>query len=95
MLRELLLYLSHSKIMRAIVTHFPVARTVSARFVAGEKIEDAIRVMRELRAKKMLTTMDHLGENVSTATEAARATDDYLHALDEIAAANLPSHVSL
>ena len=95
MLRELLLYLSHSKIMRAIVTHFPVARSVSARFVAGEKIEDAIRVMRDLYAKKMMTTMDHLGENVSTAAEAARAADDYLRSLDEIAAANLPSHVSL
>jgi len=95
MLRELLLYLSHSKSLRAIVTHFPIARNVSARFVAGEKIEDAIRVMRELYAKKMTTTMDHLGENVSTAAEAARATDDYLRLLDEIAAANLPSHVSL
>ena len=39
---------------------------MSARFVAGEKIEDAIRVMRELYAKKMMTTMDHLGENVSS-----------------------------
>ncbi len=95
MLREFLLLLSHSKIMRAIVTHFPVARNVSARFVAGEKIDDAIRVMRELHAKKMLTTMDHLGENVSTAAEAARAADDYLRLLDEVAAANLPSHVSL
>ena len=36
-----------------------------------------------------------MGENVSTVAEAARATDDYLRLLDEIAAADLPSHVSL
>jgi len=95
MLREFLLYLSHSKALRAIATHFPIARNVSARFVAGEKIKDAIRVMRDLYAKKMTTTMDHLGENVSTAEEAAHATDDYLRLLDEIATAGIQSHVSL
>ena len=95
MLRDSLILLSRSKSLRAIVTHFPVARNVSARFVAGEKIEDAIRVMRVLYTKKMTTTMDHLGENVSTAAEAACAADDYLRLLEEVAAANLPSHISL
>lgn len=95
MLREILLSLSHSKTARRFITWFPVARRVSARFVAGETVADAIRTVRDLNSRRMLVTADHLGENVSTEAEAARAADDYLTLLNEIEKGGVQSHVSL
>ncbi|MBM4424455.1 MAG: proline dehydrogenase [Chloroflexi bacterium] len=95
MLRELLLNLSHSKTARQFITHFPVARRVSSRFVAGETLADEIKAMRELRNKGMWVTADHLGENVSTEADASRAADDCLQLLDSTAAAGINSHLSV
>ncbi|MBI5828942.1 MAG: proline dehydrogenase family protein [Chloroflexi bacterium] len=95
MLRDSFLYLSHSKPARGLITRFPVARAVSSRFVAGETMGDVIRVIRELAARGLMSTADHLGENVASEADAARAADDYLRLLDQIAAAGVKSHVSL
>lgn len=95
MLRPLLLSLSHSKSTRAFITHFPIARSVSARFVAGEKVWDAIKVAHDLDRQGLKITADHLGENVSTEEEASRAAEAYLTLLDEFAKNGLKSHASL
>ena len=95
MLRPLLLHLSHARWARNLVTRFRFARRAAARFVAGETLADAIAVVRALNAKGLNASLDHLGENVTTAADAARATDDYLFALDQIAASGIRSNVSL
>ncbi len=95
MLRNLLLFLSHSKPARALITKFPVARAVSSRFVAGETIPDAVRAVRELKALRMMATADHLGENVTTEAEAARAADDCIRLLDAVCIDGIHSHASI
>lgn len=95
MLRELLLALSHSKTTRKFITGFPVARAVSSRFIAGLTLTDEIKAIRDLNAGGMMTSADHLGENVATESDAARAVEDYLNLLDQIAASGVQSHVSL
>jgi proline dehydrogenase len=95
MLRNLLLFLSHSKLARALITKFPVARAVSSRFVAGEKLADAMRVIRELKWRGMMATADHLGENVTTEAEATRAADDYIGLLDAVSTNGAVSHISI
>ncbi|MEK7786241.1 MAG: proline dehydrogenase family protein [Chloroflexota bacterium] len=95
MLRDLLLFLSHSKFARALITKFPVARAVSSRFVAGETIPDTVRVVGELKARGMMATADHLGENVSTEAEATRAADDCIRLLNEVSTDGIHSHVSI
>ncbi len=52
------------------------------RFVAGETVEDALHVARALQEKNILTTLDHLGEDVTDRRKARRATAVYLHILD-------------
>jgi proline dehydrogenase len=42
----------------------------------------------------MLTSLDHLGENVKSAAEARRAAEDYLEALRRIAEQKLPATIS-
>jgi proline dehydrogenase len=95
MLRPLLLHLSHARWARNFVTRFRFARRAAARFVAGETLDEAITAVRALNAKGLNASLDHLGENVTTAADATRATEDYLSALDQIAASGIRSNVSL
>jgi len=37
----------------------------ASRFVAGEQLEDAIRVVKILNEKKINATLDHLGEHTT------------------------------
>jgi proline dehydrogenase len=51
----------------------------------GERLEEAIAVVRELNAKNILATLDHLGENTTNEREAIAAADEYLKILDAVA----------
>ncbi|MDP9727557.1 proline dehydrogenase [Alicyclobacillus tolerans] len=65
------------------------------RFVAGEQITDAIRVVRELNMRHMTATLDHLGEFVADEKEARKAADDCLQALEAIHQHQVKSTLSL
>lgn len=95
MLRSILLWLSRNKMVRGWMTSLGVARRAARRFVAGETIDEAINVIRELNAQGIVATLDHLGENVETADDARRATDDYVKVLDAIGVSGVQSHVSV
>ncbi len=95
MLRSLLIYLSTAEWARRLVTRWKIAWQVSSRFVAGEAPEDAIRAIKALNDRGICATLDHLGENVTSATEARRATDEILHILDEINRAEVQSGISI
>jgi proline dehydrogenase len=91
----MLLWLSRNKRVRQLMSSWGVARRAARRFVAGETIDDALAAIRELNAQGISATLDHLGENVETREDAARATEDYLKVLDAIGQAGLTSHVSV
>jgi len=95
MLRSFLIYLSKAQWAQNIVTGWSFAWKAASRFVAGEKTEDAVRVVRDLNAKGVNATLDHLGEHTSTADEAAQATQDILAILDEIETAGVRANVSI
>ncbi len=95
MLRSFLIYLSKAGWAQRMVTGWSFAWKTASRFVAGEMMEDAIRVIRELNGKGINATLDHLGEHTSTAEEAARATEDILAILDAIDDAEARSSVSI
>jgi proline dehydrogenase len=68
---------------------------MAARFIAGEHLEDAIRVVRRLNAEGFDATLDYLGESVREPAEADEASDAYLHLLDRLAEENVRSHISV
>lgn len=70
-------------------------RIGAARFVAGESMDRAIEVVRELNSKSILATLDVLGESVSQASEANAAAQEYLKLLDAIAQSRVNANVSL
>jgi proline dehydrogenase len=85
--RQSLLRVAAHPWFRSLATDTLPGRSVAKRFVAGSSLEDAMRVARELDRYRMLSMLDHLGENVQTADQADQAARDYLDAFDAIAAA--------
>jgi proline dehydrogenase len=86
MLRSVLLYLSEEKRLQNFVLGSKFARKRSRRFVAGETLDEAIDAVRDLNARGMDVTLDHLGESVESEDQARVATDDYIRILDRVAA---------
>ena len=84
MLKESMLYLAKQEAIRAFAQHNPVAWRVARRFVAGEKLDDAIAVAQQLNHRRISASLDHLGENTSDAREAATAADDYIATIERI-----------
>ena len=95
MLRSFLIYLSQAAWARRFVMRFGLARRTALRFVAGEELEDALRVVAELNAEGMLVTLDLLGEHTHDAAAAGSATDAILNVLDHIAASGLKASLSM
>jgi len=62
--------------------------------VAGETLDEAIAVARQCNELGMAASLDYLGENVSTTTDAQRARDAYLEVFDRIASEKLNANVS-
>jgi proline dehydrogenase len=90
-----LLYLSKAVWARRLVTGWGFARRASARFVAGETLDAAILGVQRLGGRGLSSTLDHLGERVTTASESQSAAGDYLTILDRICSAGVRSNASL
>jgi proline dehydrogenase len=73
----------------------PVVRRVADRYVAGEELSDAVRVVRSLNERGCRATVDVLGEYVKDEKEAASNAAAYVALLDAIAAEGLDSNVSI
>ena len=89
MLRRILLAASESSRVRQLVTSAPLARSVVARYVAGDQTADAVAAARRLRTEGLLVSLDHLGEDTRDARQADAATGEYTTLLDRLAAAGL------
>lgn len=65
------------------------------RYIAGEKLEDAVRVVRDLNAKGIWATVDLLGEDVNTKEESIQAKIECLEVLSAIEKNKLKANLSL
>lgn len=95
MLRNFLIYLSKAEWARKLITGWGIARRAASRFVAGDSVDDAIRVVRELSAKGINATLDQLGEHTSTAEEANAAADAIVYDLQAIDRAGVRANMSI
>jgi len=95
MLRAFFIFLSKASWAQKLITNWGVAWRAASRFIAGETGEDAIRAIQQLNAAGILATVDHLGENTSTAAEARQSTDEILQILDLIHSSGVLSNVSI
>lgn len=94
-LRSAFIALSHNRSLRHFSESSSLGRRVSSRFVAGMSIEDVLRAAQSLQDQGIASTLDSLGENVTTPDEARRSAGVYHRLLDAIAARSLNANVSL
>lgn len=94
-LRRTILYLSRHKALRNWVETSPAARRLSSRFIAGNKLGDALNACRRINADGIAATLDYLGENVKSLDEAAACRDAYLATLHAMQDAGVEPNVSL
>jgi proline dehydrogenase len=92
---DLVLAVASNPLVTRLVTSVPAFRRMARRFVAGDILDDAIRVIRDLRRLGLNASLDHLGESVTDPDMSRRAAADYVAALDGLSQEGLPAHVSV
>ncbi len=95
LMRSLLLAGSESPWLRRRAPHSRFVKTAAARFMPGEKLEDALRAAAELRKLGISTVLTELGENVTELGHADDVTRHYADALGRAGAAGLDCHISV
>jgi len=93
--RDTLLWLSRSKFLRESIIKVAPARAMSRKFVAGEKLSQALDVIASLNAQGMGGILDYLGENTTTAAEAEAYTAEQIAAVQGVIARKLNAYLSL
>lgn len=73
----------------------PSAGVLTKRFIAGQTLEAGLEVCRHLNEERILVTLDHLGENVTSEEEARVAVTAYLAPLRQIHDRGLRASLSL
>lgn len=86
-----------NNIIVSIVTIMPkgLVKFFSSRYIAGDNLQDAIRVTKELNAKGIHATIDVLGEAISSIEEALESKKACSEVLDAIKENNLMANLSI
>ena len=95
MTRKFFLALSQSTAMREFMERSPLARKLNRRFIAGVTLDEELAACGELASEGIWSTMDHLGEDVTSLADGVAARDAYMEALNAIAVKKLPSTIAL
>ena len=89
--------IAQSRTLKTIASRYGMRKPSSfaRRFIAGERTEGAIAAARTVEARGLLTTLDHLGENVGNLAEADAATREYVDIVDAMLAGGISRNISL
>ena len=94
-MRAVLLWLSRRRFIGRFAKWMPLSRPIVARFVAGETLDAALPALLRLRAAGFRTTVDILGEAVSSEAAARAAANGYVTAIPVLEAQGLEVNVSI
>jgi len=67
----------------------------SRKYIAGEKLEDALNTISDLHRQNISSTIDILGESIVDSDQALKYQKQYLQTVEQIGRANLPSTFSV
>ncbi|MFE7118986.1 proline dehydrogenase family protein [Streptomyces sp. NPDC057654] len=95
MLGPVLLAAARSDSIRRLVSAAPVTRPVVDRFVAGERLDESMAVVRSLNERGLEVTLDHLGEDITDPSEALRNRDAYLALTEALAGQGLGARAEM
>lgn len=95
MFRESWLWASEKPRIQRFVTEGKLTSSVVKRFVAGDRLADAIDAIQQLNAKNIGGILDLLGEGVMDPTGAKAAFEEYLASIKEIETTGIDTTVSV
>jgi len=83
--------------LKTLASRYGMRRPTSfaRRFIAGETTEEAIAAASSVESRGMTITLDHLGESLSSLTQADMATREYLEIIDKVVDAGTGRNLSL
>jgi proline dehydrogenase len=73
----------------------PIVGRVASRYVAGERLDDALRTVEALNREGAMATLDVLGEDITRAEETEGVVEEYVRALEAIKQRRLDANVSV
>lgn len=94
LLRNFFLFLSKNKTLTRLAKKYGL-RLGASRFVAGETVDQAVEVIKDLNQKGLVVTVDYLGEFVNSEAEANNMTDQTIKTIEAIGKEKLNAQVSL
>jgi proline dehydrogenase len=95
MFRSFFIFLSKAEWAKKLIMSMGLTRNMAHRFIAGETLNEAMQVVRELNQKGINATFDHLGESTRSHEQARQATQDILQMLDMLEQEQARSNVSI
>jgi len=95
MIRPLIFALSRSEKAGRLAMHAPGARSISRRFVAGERQAEVIAAVRRLNADGFAASVSFLGEEVTSEAEVDAAVEEFRSFAGAARAQGLRSHISV
>ena len=95
MTKAFFLYLSRSPRAQRMIMGVPFSRRAARRFVVGETLEEALTAVKGLNQEGLLATLDLLGEDVTSPSDAEASTREVAAILDGIHSTGVDSNLSL
>lgn len=95
LLGRTLLWASEKPRFHRLITEGELSQKVVKRFVAGDHLEDAVKVIKDLNARGIGGILDLLGEGVRNPQDANSAADEYLHSIKRIEETGIDTTVSV
>jgi proline dehydrogenase len=92
---KLLLGITARPEVESMAAHSRLASGLVQRFVAGDSLDYAILVTRQLNSRGVRVALDNLGENVSTIAEAKGATMTAIEAIERVHNEHLNAYLSI
>lgn len=86
-----------NKMIAELLPHFPkrLIWSFSKKYIAGAKLEDAIRVSKELNSENTMITVDVLGEFITNLDQATETRDEYLGVIEGFEKNNIDGNYSV
>jgi proline dehydrogenase len=95
LIRDFIFWLSTKKAVTDALARRGMRYGFARRFVAGETLEEVLRASQELAQAHRRVSLNHLGENVTSAEEAARARNSYIEMVRQLEARRLDGNISI
>ena len=89
--------LARSRTLKTLASRYGMSgpRAFARRFIAGERVEDAIAAVRTIEADGLTHTLDYLGESITSLAAAEAATREYLDLIAQVDRAGVERNLSL